>query len=250
MVEERPRTLDIHLTRVRCFAVPKNVAQVSHWTKSYIRQVMRLALTYIFKFLLAETAATEICLLPISLVHPEIVIHMKHIIIRLGVVALVYGVLASDIAVAAENCVPVMPPAMANTLMSAYPNHRLLRSDLNEDDQKIWTNAYHNTCPGVIRGAFTGKREEYAALLVPVDSNEPEVKIVLLQEHTGEVVQRQITAERRSGNFPVLRRGLPEVYEDAETHSKVKALRMMLFSLSIWRVQSKRCSSCMESFKP
>jgi hypothetical protein len=111
-------------------------------------------------------------------------------------------------------------------LASSYPDHRIVQlSDLNVDDQGIWKNAYHDACPGVVEGNFTGKRHEYAVLLVSVKEDHREIKAILLQpEEGGGITQRRIYTERRVGNPPVIRRSEPGVYQDSEDHTKLKAL--------------------------
>jgi hypothetical protein len=124
---------------------------------------------------------------------------------------------------AAEACSPSLPPGAAELLASAYPDYRVLQlADLNADDQGIWKNAYHDACPGVVQGAFTGKRTAYAVLLVPTKGDDRETKAVLLTPKDGDgLTQKQIYSERRVGNLPVIRRSDPGVYKDVEKGTKL-----------------------------
>jgi hypothetical protein len=124
--------------------------------------------------------------------------------------------------VAAETCTPTLPPGAAEVLASAYPDYRVLRlADLNADDQGIWKNAYHNACPGVVEGYFTGKKG-YAVLLIPTKSNDGETRAVLLSpKEGGGLTQKQIFTEHRVGNLPVIRRSDPGTYEDPGKRVKV-----------------------------
>jgi hypothetical protein len=126
---------------------------------------------------------------------------------------------------AAEDCMPSLPPAVADLLASSYPDERVLQlSDLNADDQGIWKNAYHEVCPGVVKGGFSGKKGEYAVLLVPSKPDDRETRAVLvLPKEGGGLMQKQIYAEQRVGNLPVIRRSAPGVYKDLEKRVKLTA---------------------------
>ena len=126
---------------------------------------------------------------------------------------------------AEQDCMPSLPPAAAELLASSYPNDRVLQlSDLNADDQGIWKNAYHDACPGVVKGDFTGKKSEYAVLLVTNKPDDRETKAVLvLPKEGGGLMQKQIYAERRVGNLPAIRRSDPGVYKDLEKRVKLTA---------------------------
>jgi hypothetical protein len=126
---------------------------------------------------------------------------------------------------AAETCAPSLPAGAMELLASVYPDYRVLRlADLNADDQTIWKNAYHDACPGVVKGAFTGKEGSYAVLLVPARSDDGETRaVLLLPKEGGGLTQTQIFTEHRVGNLPVIRRSDPGVYEDPGKRVKVTA---------------------------
>jgi hypothetical protein len=125
----------------------------------------------------------------------------------------------------AEPCVPSLPSVGTQLLASAYPGYRMLQlSDLNSDDQELWKNAYQNACPGIVQGAFTGRKGAYAVLLVPVKPDNAETRAVLLQpKDDGGLTQKKIFAERRAGNLPVIRRADPGIYEDVLKQTKINA---------------------------
>jgi len=125
--------------------------------------------------------------------------------------------------VAADACAPSLPSGATELLASAYPDYRVLQlADLNADDQAIWRNAYHDACPGVVKGAFTGKKGSYAVLLVPARSDDGETRAVLLQpKEGGGLTQKQIFTEHRVGNLPVIRRSDPGIYEDPAKRLRV-----------------------------
>jgi hypothetical protein len=151
---------------------------------------------------------------------------MKGVAVRLAGLLAAVGVMGIAMPADADDCVPGLPSTAIELLASSYPNHRIVQlSDLNVDDQGIWKNAYHNACPGVVEGNFTGKRHEYAVLLVSVKDDQREIKAVLLQpEEGGGITQRKLYTERRVGNPPVIRRSQPGVYKDSEDHTKLNAL--------------------------
>ena len=143
---------------------------------------------------------------------------MKHVAKGLTKAIVALGMLAASTLAVAEDCLPRLPPAAAELLASSYPDDRVLQlSDLNADDQGIWKNAYHDACPGVAKGNFTGKKGEYAVLLVPSKPDNHETRAVLvLPKEGGGLMQKQIYAERRVGNLPVIRRSDRGVYKDLE----------------------------------
>jgi hypothetical protein len=124
----------------------------------------------------------------------------------------------------AGPCVPNLPSEGTELLASAYPGYRVLQlSDLNSDDQGIWTSAYGGACPGLVEGAFKGKKGAYAVLLVPINPGGETRAVVLEPNERGGMSQEQIFAENRAGNLPVIRRGDPGVYKDLEKRTKVTA---------------------------
>jgi len=153
--------------------------------------------------------------------------------------------------IAAESCTPSLPPEALNLLASSYPGYRVLQlGDLNSDDQTIWKNSYGDACPGVVEGFFTGPSKAYAVLLVPDKQNQGEIKAVLVEAAPdGGMTHRRIFSEPSQPNLPVIRKSKPGVYEDAETHAKVRTsndvvliehLESSITALSVSRGKVKR----------
>lgn len=140
----------------------------------------------------------------------------------LAIVAIVAG--GAPAFAQANPCVPNLPSEGTQLLESAYPGYRMLQlSDLNSDDQEIWRNTYRDACPGLVEGAFKGKKGAYAVLLVPIKPDGETRAVLLEPNESGGMTQEQIFAERRVGNLPVVRRSDPGVYEDLEKRTRIAA---------------------------
>src|SRR5712691_3400357 len=92
---------------------------------------------------------------------------------RRSLVLIVVLVAFQATAIAAEqsqlaSCVPALPEGARQVIETKYSNWRILvDSDLNKDDQEIWSRTHRGECTGITSGRFVpASKADYAVLLV------------------------------------------------------------------------------------
>ena len=120
--------------------------------------------------------------------------------------------------------IAALPQSIANNIQTKYPGWRPVRiSDLESDDQQLWTKVHGDLCPGIASGHFESHtRTTYAVLLISSIPSRQGYKFLLFNKAPG--ASRSIllaSAEGANAGQPVISRVPPGKYSDPETGESV-----------------------------
>jgi hypothetical protein len=131
-------------------------------------------------------------------------------------------------AIAAEqsqlaSCVPALPEGARQVIETKYSNWRILvDSDLNKDDQEIWSRTHRGECPGITSGRFVSpSKADYAVLLVNKQSAHREVRVIVVRSNTSSAYEATaIYSNNQVTNYPVIHTSKPGKYHDFHDRKK------------------------------
>jgi len=148
--------------------------------------------------------------------------------VRRGLVLIVVLVAFQAAATAAEqsqldSCVPALPEQARQVIETKYSNWRILvASDLNKDDQEIWSRTHRGECPGITSGRFVpASKADYAVLLVNKKSAHREVQVVVVRSSTSSAYEATtIYSNNQVTNYPVIHTSKPGKYHNFHDRTK------------------------------
>lgn len=125
-----------------------------------------------------------------------------------------------------QICAGVLPRQLREHVRSEFPGWRPKElSDLQSDDQQLWSNARPNECPGAVAGHFSNEKTvSCAILLVPESRPESGFKLLVSGNKPGHLYQFTVLDhdDKLGGQGMVISRVEPGKYTDFESTRSVR----------------------------
>jgi len=149
---------------------------------------------------------------------------------RRGLVLTILLVTFQAAAIAAEQsqsvldfCVPVLPEQARQVIETQYTGWRILVvSDLNKDDQEIWSRTHRGQCPGITSGRFvSSSKADYAVLLINKQSTPRETRVIVIRSNASSAYEAMtIYSNNKVTNYPVIHTSKSGKYHDFHDRKK------------------------------